>query len=144
MLHWGISRLFLAASWERVTWNPKPNRSVDALLRRSRIHGRACRLVASLRSGETSCERKSSCWSAQRYSNPAELPYYPTRLLQFSNPSLTHNGQLTGDAATADNAHTLRNLLPGTAAFRTRPDRIFVSGFDEQIACPGITYYAER
>lgn len=75
---------------------------------------------------------------AQRfYSDPT---HYPVRLLQFSNPNLNHNGVLTGDGTTADNAHTLRNLIPSTAAFRVRPDWIFASGFDEPIACPGLTY----
>lgn len=75
---------------------------------------------------------------AQRfYSQPN---YYPTRLLQFSNPSLTYNGQPTGIANQYDNALTLTNLIPGTAAFRTRPNLIFASGFDEQNACPGIIY----
>lgn len=66
--------------------------------------------------------------------------HYPVRLLQFSNPNISYNGVPTGDAATADNARTLRNLIPGTAAFRTRPERIFASGFDEQSACPAINF----
>ena len=69
--------------------------------------------------------------------------HYPVRLLQFSNPNVNYgpgDGVPTGNAATEDNAHTLRNLLPGTAAFRSRPQRIFASGFDEQVACPGITF----
>jgi len=75
---------------------------------------------------------------AQRfYSDPT---HYPIRLLQFSNPNINYNGVPTGNAATADNARTLRNLIPGTAAFRTRPERIFASGFDEPSVCPGITY----
>lgn len=75
---------------------------------------------------------------AQRfYSQPN---YYPTRLLQFSNPNLTYNGQPTGIANQYDNALTLTNLIPGTAAFRARPNLIFASGFDEQNACPGIVY----
>lgn len=65
---------------------------------------------------------------------------YPVRLLQFSNPEITYRGHPTGYVGTTDNALTLTNLIPGTAAFRARPDRIFSSGFDEQIACPGITY----
>ena len=75
---------------------------------------------------------------AQRfYSQPS---YYPIRLLQFSNPNLTYNGQPTGIANQFDNARTLTNLIPGTAAFRVRPNLIFASGFDEQNACPGIVY----
>ena len=34
----------------------------------------------------------------------------------------------------------ITNLIPGTAAFRTRPNLIFASGFDEQNACPGVVY----
>lgn len=75
---------------------------------------------------------------AQRfYSQPN---YYPTRLLQFSNPNLMYNGQPTGIANQFDNARTLTNLIPGTAAFRTRPNLVFASGFDEQNACPGVVY----
>lgn len=75
---------------------------------------------------------------AQRfYSEPN---YYPTRLLQFSNPNLTYNGQPTGIANQYDNARAVTNLIPGTAAFRTRPNLIFASGFDEQTACPGVQF----
>ena len=66
--------------------------------------------------------------------------HFPVRLLQFSNPSVLYMGRPTGIADTADNAHTLRNLLPGTAAFRIRPEQIFASGFDVNNPCPGITY----
>jgi len=66
--------------------------------------------------------------------------YFPVRLLQFSNPSVQYMGRPTGVADTADNAHTLRNLLPGTAAFRNRPERIFADGFDANNPCPGIIY----
>lgn len=66
--------------------------------------------------------------------------HFPTRLLQFSNPSLTYNGLPTGDATDANNALTVSNLLPGSIAFRSRPDLMFASGFDETIACPGVTY----
>jgi hypothetical protein len=65
---------------------------------------------------------------------------YPTRLLQFSNPDVFFQGRATGKAGEANNALTLTNLTPNTAGFRSRPDRVFTSGFDEQIACPGITY----
>lgn len=67
-------------------------------------------------------------------------PRYPVRLLQFSNPSVFYQRHATGDAATADNAHTLRNLLPGTSGFRVRPETIFANGFDVNSPCPGITY----
>jgi hypothetical protein len=67
-------------------------------------------------------------------------PQFPIRLLQFSNPNVLYKGRPTGFADTADNAHTLRNLLPGTAAFRNRPEQIFGSGFDVNNPCPGITY----
>ena len=67
-------------------------------------------------------------------------PQFPIRLLQFSNPNVLYKGRPTGFADTADNAHTLRNLLPGTAAFRNRPESIFASGFDVNNPCPGITY----
>ena len=70
--------------------------------------------------------------------------YFPVRLLQFSNPDVLYAGWPTGVPAgttgEANNALTLSNLIPGTAAFRTRPNVIFASGFDEQNACPGITY----
>jgi len=66
--------------------------------------------------------------------------YFPVRLLQFSNPSVQYMGRPTGFADTADNAHTLRNLLPGTAAFRNRPEGIFADGFDANNPCPGIIY----
>ena len=65
---------------------------------------------------------------------------YPVRLLQFSNPKVSYNGHATGNASTADNAHTLTNLVPGTAGFRTRPQVIFVNGFDVNNPCPGINY----
>jgi peptidyl-Asp metalloendopeptidase len=67
-------------------------------------------------------------------------PQYPVRLLQFSTPNVTYKGLPTGDAALADNAHALANLLPGTASFRTRPEGIFASGFDVNNPCPGINY----
>jgi len=67
-------------------------------------------------------------------------PQYPVRLLQFSSPSVTYNGLPTGDAALADNAHALANLLPGTASFRGRPSVIFANGFDVNNPCPGINY----
>jgi metallopeptidase family M12-like protein len=67
-------------------------------------------------------------------------PQFPIRLLQFSNPNVLYKGRPTGFADTADNAHTLRNLLPGTAAFRNQPEQIFASGFDVNNPCPGITY----
>jgi hypothetical protein len=73
---------------------------------------------------------------SQRF-NPA---LFPVRLLQFSNPDVLYMGRPTGFADSADNAHTLRNLLPGTAAFRVRPEVIFVDGFDVNNPCPGITY----
>jgi hypothetical protein len=70
--------------------------------------------------------------------------YFPVRLLQFSNPDILYAGWPTGVPAgsvgEANNALTLTNLIPGTAAFRARPNVIFASGFDEQIACPGISY----
>lgn len=66
------------------------------------------------------------------------------RLVQFSNPDVLYRGSPTGKPAgttgEADNARTLTNLLPGTAVFRTRPNLIFASGFDEQTACSGIVY----
>lgn len=69
---------------------------------------------------------------------------FPVRLLQFSNPDISYAGHPTGKppgaTGQADNALTLTNLAPGTAAFRARQNSIFASGFDEQIACPGITY----
>lgn len=75
---------------------------------------------------------------AQRYySQPVN---YPVRLLQFSNPNVSYNGQLTGVVGSANNALTLANLIPNTAGFRARPGRIFASGFDETNACPGIAY----
>lgn len=66
--------------------------------------------------------------------------YYPTRLLQFSNPNVVHSGLATGIAGSANNALTLTNLLPATAAFRTRPEVIFASGFDVTIICPSVAY----
>lgn len=66
--------------------------------------------------------------------------HYPQRLRQFSNPGVLHGGVATSNSVTADNAHTLRNLLPGTAAFRVRPDLIFASVFDESEPGPGIWY----
>lgn len=68
------------------------------------------------------------------------LTYFPVRLLQFSNPNVLYMSRPTGVIDNADNARTLRNLLPGTAAFRSRPERIFVNGFDVNDPCPGITY----
>ena len=47
---------------------------------------------------------------------------------------------LAGEPGEAFNALTLTTLIPGVAAFRTRPNLIFASGFDEQIACPGVYY----
>jgi hypothetical protein len=46
----------------------------------------------------------------------------------------------TGGVGSDEIAHTLANLLPGTAACRNRPKLIFANGFDEINACPGITY----
>ncbi len=66
--------------------------------------------------------------------------YYPTRLLQFSNPYVTWQGHPTGNGASAYNALTLANLLPGTAAYRTRPDLIFASGFDQVNTCSGVNF----
>lgn len=71
------------------------------------------------------------------YSDPLN---YPVRLLQFSNPHLSHNGVPTGVTGTAYNALTLTNLIPVTTAFRLRPGTIFYSGFDETNSCPGIAY----
>ena len=68
-------------------------------------------------------------------------PQFPIRLLRFSNPNVLYMGRPTGLADTADNAHTLRNLLPGTAAFRNRPQQIFANGFDANNPCPGINYW---
>jgi hypothetical protein len=51
-----------------------------------------------------------------------------------------YSGQPTGIAASAYNAQTLTNLAPGTAAFRSRPDSVFASGFDDVITCPSIAY----
>lgn len=65
---------------------------------------------------------------------------FPTRLLQFSNPNVYYQGRTTGNAASADNAHTLRNLAPFTAAFRSRPNLIFANGFDVNNPCPGINF----
>lgn len=65
---------------------------------------------------------------------------FPARLLEFSNPDLTYNTYPTGDAVRANNALVLINQLPSTAALRTRPERIFASGFDETVACPGVNY----
>lgn len=74
-----------------------------------------------------------------------QLPqYFPVRILQFSNPNVLYGGHPTGIAAgaagQADNARTLTDLMPGTAAFRSRPNVIFASGFDERNACPGVVY----
>ena len=74
-----------------------------------------------------------------------QLPqYFPVRILQFSNPNVLYGGHPTGIAAgqpgEADNARTLTNLMPGTAAFRSRPNVIFASGFDERNACPAVVY----
>lgn len=66
--------------------------------------------------------------------------YYPTRLLQFSNPYVTYQTHPTGIAASAYNALTLSNLLPGTAAYRSRPDLVFANGFDDPNICSGVTY----
>lgn len=74
--------------------------------------------------------------SQRFYSDPVN---YAVRLPQFSNPDITHNGVPTGNVSTADNARTLRNLISGTAAFRSRPERIFLNGFDGPL-CPAITY----
>lgn len=65
---------------------------------------------------------------------------HPTRLLQFSNPNVYYQGRTTGNAASNDNAHTLRNLLPPTAAFRARPNLVFANGFDLNNPCPGINF----
>jgi hypothetical protein len=51
-----------------------------------------------------------------------------------------YNGTATGSATAADNVHTITNLVPGVAGFRSRPDLIFASGFDEANACPGVNY----
>jgi metallopeptidase family M12-like protein len=69
-----------------------------------------------------------------------DLQRYPVRLLQFSNPNVLYNGHATGNASAAYNAHTLSNLLPGTAGFRTRPPIVFANGFDVNNPCPGINY----
>jgi len=66
--------------------------------------------------------------------------YFPVRLLQFSNPNVLYMGRPTGLIDTANNAHTLTNLLPGTAAFRARPEAIFASEFDVNNPCPSINY----
>ncbi len=72
---------------------------------------------------------------------------FPVRLLQFSNPNVNFNGVPTGTPPTGsttvaqnDNALTLTNLAPFTAGFRSRPDLIFASGFDETNACPAINW----
>lgn len=81
---------------------------------------------------------------SQRYYEQGGPQTFPNRLLQFSNPNVLFRGIPTGvpvgTPGEAYNALTLTNLLPGTAAFRTRPAIIFASGFDEQNPCPGIVY----
>jgi len=73
-------------------------------------------------------------------------PAHYYRLLQFSNPNVTYKGIPTGDliasttVASHYNALTLTNLAPFTAAFRSRPNLIFASGFDEAIACPAVNW----
>lgn len=76
---------------------------------------------------------------SQKQLRPGRLVLYPTRLLQFSNPNLSYNGQPTGSTG-AYNALTLTNLIPDTSAYRSRPNAIFASGFDEHNACPGVVY----
>ena len=70
--------------------------------------------------------------------------HFPIRLLQFSNPEILYaslpTGIPAGEPGEAFNALTLTTLIPGVAAFRTRPNLIFASGFDEQVACPGVYY----
>lgn len=81
---------------------------------------------------------------SQRYYEQGGPQTCPNRLLQFSNPNVLFRGIPTGvpvrTPGEAYNALTLTNLLPGTAAFRSRPAIIFASGFDEQNPCPGIVY----
>lgn len=81
---------------------------------------------------------------SQRYYEPTGPQYFPNRLVQFSNPDVFFHGIATGvepgEPGEAYNALTLTNLIPGTAAFRARPNVVFASGFDEKNPCPGVTY----
>ena len=63
-----------------------------------------------------------------------------TRILQFSNPSVTYSGVATGNASSADNAHAVSNLVPSSAAFRSRPEVIFANGFDGRATCPALNF----
>lgn len=53
-----------------------------------------------------------------------------SRRLNFSNPSVTVNGVVTGVAGSADNTLTIDTLTPTMADYRTRPDLIFENGFE--------------
>ena len=48
-----------------------------------------------------------------------------TRVGYFSSPSLSHQGAAAGDAASGDNARTLRSTATLTAAYRTAPATSF-------------------
>ncbi|MEP7044202.1 MAG: M12 family metallo-peptidase [Dokdonella sp.] len=68
---------------------------------------------------------------------------HPVRLLQFSNPRVFFMGVPTGAPVTfygENNAMTLTNLAGLTAGFRSRPDLVFASGFDETNACPAVNF----
>jgi len=54
----------------------------------------------------------------------------PSRSLYFSNPSVTVGGVVTGDSLTRDNAKIIDDLSPFMTTFRTRPELIFINGFD--------------
>lgn len=53
-----------------------------------------------------------------------------SRRLNFSNPSVTVNGVVTGVTGSADNTLTIDTLSPTMEAYRTRPDLIFENGFE--------------
>ncbi|MCF6319921.1 MAG: hypothetical protein L3J83_11735 [Proteobacteria bacterium] len=53
-----------------------------------------------------------------------------SRRKYFSNPNVALNGLPTGVTGTKNNARIIDELSPVMAAYRTRPDLIFINGFE--------------
>ena len=53
----------------------------------------------------------------------------PERRLYFSNPEVAVDGVITGTPG-KDNVRIIDELSPVMSSFRTRPDLIFVGGFE--------------
>jgi hypothetical protein len=59
------------------------------------------------------------------------IDFNTERRRYFSNPNVMVNGTPTGNLATQYNAKVIDDLSPAMALFRTRPDLIFMDGFEQ-------------